>query len=181
MKSVNEVKLLGRIGKDIETVPLANGNIVANFTIATDEGYNDKQTGQKVEKTEWHKIVAFGKTAEMLNAYAGKGLRVYISGKLQTREWEKDGIKRYVTEIVAQDFLLIDRKEQAQAEQQPYQQQQYGQQPYAQQPQPMNNQQQFAPQQQQPHPQHQQAPMQGGHYQQHPQQGGYPKMQPQHY
>jgi single-strand DNA-binding protein len=73
---------------------------VTNLSLATSEQWTDKQTGQKVEKTEWHRVSMFGKVAEIAGEYLRKGSQVYIEGKLQTREWEKDGIKRYTTEIV---------------------------------------------------------------------------------
>ncbi|MDB6145679.1 MAG: ssb 2, partial [Pseudomonas sp.] len=79
---------------------LPNGNAVTNLSLATSEQWTDKQTGQKVEKTEWHRVSMFGKVAEIAGEYLRKGSQVYIEGKLQTREWEKDGIKRYTTEIV---------------------------------------------------------------------------------
>ncbi|RMP20413.1 Single-stranded DNA-binding protein, partial [Pseudomonas amygdali pv. lachrymans] len=77
-----------------------NGTAVTNLSLATSEQWTDKQTGQKVEKTEWHRVSLFGKVAEIAGEYLRKGSQVYIEGKLQTREWEKDGIKRYTTEIV---------------------------------------------------------------------------------
>ncbi|RMP31276.1 Single-stranded DNA-binding protein, partial [Pseudomonas amygdali pv. lachrymans] len=77
-----------------------NGTAVTNLSLATSEQWTDKQSGQKVEKTEWHRVSLFGKVAEIAGEYLRKGSQVYIEGKLQTREWEKDGIKRYTTEIV---------------------------------------------------------------------------------
>merc|ERR1711879_629331 len=87
---------------------MPNGNAVANLSLATDESYNDRQTGQKVEQTEWHRITVYGKLAEIVQQYLKKGARAYFEGKLRTREWEKDGIKRYTTEIIANDMLMLD-------------------------------------------------------------------------
>lgn len=99
-RGVNKVILVGTCGQDPETRYLPNGNAVTNLSLATSEKWTDKQTGQPVEKTEWHRVSLFGKVAEIAGEYLRKGSQVYIEGKLQTREWEKDGIKRYTTEIV---------------------------------------------------------------------------------
>jgi single-strand DNA-binding protein len=99
-RGVNKAILVGTCGQDPEVRYLPNGNAVTNLSLATSEQWTDKQTGQKVEKTEWHRVSLFGKVAEIAGEYLRKGSQVYIEGKLQTREWEKDGIKRYTTEIV---------------------------------------------------------------------------------
>ena len=99
-RGVNKVILVGTCGQDPEVRYLPNGNAVTNLSLATSEQWTDKQTGQKVEKTEWHRVSMFGKVAEIAGEYLRKGSQVYIEGRLQTREWEKDGIKRYTTEIV---------------------------------------------------------------------------------
>ena len=99
-RGINKVILVGTCGQDPEVRYLPNGNAVTNLSLATSEQWTDKQTGQKVEKTEWHRVSLFGKVAEIAGEYLRKGSQVYIEGKLQTREWEKDGIKRYTTEIV---------------------------------------------------------------------------------
>jgi len=99
-RGVNKVILVGTCGQDPEIRYLPSGNAVTNLSLATSEQWTDKQTGQKVEKTEWHRVSLFGKVAEIAGEYLRKGSQVYIEGKLQTREWEKDGIKRYTTEIV---------------------------------------------------------------------------------
>ena len=99
-RGVNKVILVGTCGQDPEVRFLPNGNPIANLSLATSEQWTDKQTGQKVEKTEWHRVTLFGKVAEIAGEYLKKGSQVYIEGKLQTREWEKDGIKRYTTEIL---------------------------------------------------------------------------------
>jgi single-strand DNA-binding protein len=99
-RGVNKVILVGTCGQDPETRYMPNGNAVTNLLLATSEQWTDKQTGQKAEKTEWHRVSLFGKVAEIAGEYLRKGSQVYIEGKLQTREWEKDGIKRYTTEII---------------------------------------------------------------------------------
>jgi len=99
-RGVNKVILVGACGQDPEVRYLPNGNAVTNLSLATSEQWTDKQTGQKVERTEWHRVSMFGKVAEIAGEYLRKGSQVYIEGKLQTREWEKDGIKRYTTEII---------------------------------------------------------------------------------
>jgi single-strand DNA-binding protein len=99
-RGVNKVILVGTCGQDPETRYLPSGNAVTNLSLATSEQWTDKQTGQKVEKTEWHRVSLFGKVAEIAGEYLRKGSQVYIEGKLQTREWEKDGIKRYTTEVI---------------------------------------------------------------------------------
>lgn len=99
-RGVNKVILVGTCGQDPEVKYLSNGNAVTNLSLATSEQWKDKQSGEKKEKTEWHRVVIFGKVAEIAGEYLRKGSQVYIEGKLQTREWEKDGIKRYLTEIV---------------------------------------------------------------------------------
>ncbi|AXH56270.1 single-stranded DNA-binding protein [Pseudomonas ficuserectae] len=99
-RGVNKVILVGTCGQEPDVRYLPNGNAVTNLSLATSEQWTDKQSGQKVEKTEWHRVSLFGKVAEIAGEYLRKGSQVYIEGKLQTREWEKDGIKRYTTEIV---------------------------------------------------------------------------------
>ena len=98
-RGVNKVILVGTCGQDPEVRYLPNGNAVTSLSLATSEAWTDKQTGQKVEKTEWHRVVLFGKVAEIAGEYLRKGSQCYIEGKLKTREWEKDGIKRYSTEV----------------------------------------------------------------------------------
>ena len=99
-RGVNKVILVGTCGQDPEVKYMTNGNAVTNVSLATSEQWKDKQTGEKKEKTEWHRVCLFGKVAEIAGEYLRKGSQVYIEGKLQTREWEKDGVKRYTTEIV---------------------------------------------------------------------------------
>ncbi|MGF2736658.1 single-stranded DNA-binding protein [Marinobacter sp. DUT-1] len=100
-RGVNKVILIGNLGQDPDTRYTPNGNAVVNLNLATDESYKDRQTGQLVPKTEWHRIVLFGKVAEVAGQYLRKGSKVYIEGKLQTRKWQgQDGQDRYTTEVV---------------------------------------------------------------------------------
>jgi single-strand DNA-binding protein len=99
-RGVNKVILLGNLGKDPEVKYMPNGNAVANITVATSESWNDKSSGEKKEKTEWHRVVFFGKLAEIVGQYLKKGSKIYIEGKLQTRKWQKEGVDQYTTEIV---------------------------------------------------------------------------------
>ena len=107
MSGVNKVILIGRLGKDPEVRNLDNGVSVANFTMATSESYKDKTTGEKKEVTEWHNIVLWRGLAEISQKYLHKGDLVYIEGKLRTRSWEKEGVTRYTTEIVADNMTML--------------------------------------------------------------------------
>ena len=105
MSSLNKVTLIGNLGKDPEVRFMPNGGAVANITLATSENWKDKQTGEKKEKTEWHRIVMFGKLAEIAGEYLKKGAKIYVEGSLQTRKWtNQQGQDQYTTEIVIQDF-----------------------------------------------------------------------------
>ena len=107
MASVNKVILIGNLGSDPEVKYTPSGSAVANFNIATNESWTSKD-GKKEERTEWHKIVVWNKLAELCGEYLSKGRPVYIEGRLQTREWnDKDGNKRYTTEIVAQTIQFL--------------------------------------------------------------------------
>lgn len=106
MGGVNKAILIGRLGKDAEVRVTPGGQSVAKFSMATSEKYTDK-SGQKVEKTEWHNIVLWGKLADVLAKYLTKGKEVYVEGKIETRSWEKDGVKRYSTDINAQNITLL--------------------------------------------------------------------------
>jgi single-strand DNA-binding protein len=110
MASVNKVILIGNLGADPEVRATGGGQSVANFRIATSEQWQDK-SGEKKERTEWHSIVVWGKLAELCGKYLKKGRPVYIEGKLQTREWEKDGVKRYSTEVIAHTVTFLGSKE----------------------------------------------------------------------
>jgi single-strand DNA-binding protein len=110
--SVNKVILLGRLGQDPELKYTPSGSAVANFSIATSDNWVDK-SGQKQEKTEWHRIVVWGKLAELCNQYLSKGRQVFVEGKLQTRSWDdNNGNKRYTTEINANTVQFIGGREQ---------------------------------------------------------------------
>lgn len=110
MSSLNKVQLIGRLGKDPEVRHLDSGMTVSNFSIATSESYTNKQ-GEKVEQTEWHAIVAWGKLAEIIEKWVTKGMLIYIEGKLKTRKWEKDGQTHYATEIFADSMQMLSKSE----------------------------------------------------------------------
>lgn len=112
-RSVNKVQIIGTLGRDPEMKYLPSGSAVVTVSVATDESYNDKNSGQKVEKTEWHRLTAFGKLAEIIGQYLKKGSKAYFEGKLRTNEYEKDGIKRYSTEIVVNDMMMLDGRQDA--------------------------------------------------------------------
>ena len=119
MAGVNKVIILGRLGKDPEVRFLPNGGAVANLAVATSEKWKDKQTGEAKEKTEWHRVVIFGKLAEIAGEYLKKGSNAYIEGQLQTRKWQnQQGQDQYATEIVVQGFTgvmqMLDGKPQGQ-------------------------------------------------------------------
>lgn len=178
-RGINKVILIGRLGNDPEFKILPSGTAAANLSIATSETWRDKVTGEQKEKTEWHRVALFGKTAEIANQYLQKGSQVYIEGQLQTRKWQDNtGTDRYTTEIIlgfnGTMQMLGSRNDsnnnnwgQPQQPVAPQQQQQYQQQPqqqYQQQP-AQNPTWQTAPQpqqqyQQQPQQQYQQQPMQ---------------------
>jgi len=106
MASVNKVILVGNLGRDPETRYMPDGGAITNISIATTENWKDK-SGEKQEKTEWHRVAFFGKLAEIAGEYLKKGSQVYVEGRLQTREWEKDGVKRYSTEIIASAMQML--------------------------------------------------------------------------
>ena len=110
MSGVNKVILLGRLGRDPELRTTQGGNSVCSFSVATSEAWKDKQTGEKQERTEWHNIVAWGKLAEICSQYLAKGAQAYIEGKLQTTKYDKDGVERYKTEIVASTVQFVGGK-----------------------------------------------------------------------
>jgi single-strand DNA-binding protein len=111
MPGVNKVIIVGNLGQDPEIRYMADGTAVANFSVATSETWKDKQTGEKKEKTEWHRIVAWRALGELCGKYLSKGRQVYVEGKLQTRSWEKDGITRYTTEIVANEVQFLGSRD----------------------------------------------------------------------
>jgi single-strand DNA-binding protein len=109
---INKAILVGNLGRDPEIRYTASGMAVANFSIATTERWKDKNTGEMQDKTEWHKIVAWGKLGEICGEYLSKGRQVYIEGKIQTKQWEdKEGNKRYTTEIVANEMKMLGSKD----------------------------------------------------------------------
>jgi single-strand DNA-binding protein len=188
MAGVNKVIIVGNLGKDPEVRFMPNGGAVANITVATSDSWKDKQTGEQKEKTEWHRVVMFGKLAEIAGEYLKKGSKVYLEGSLQTRKWtNQQGQDQYTTEIVLQGFngvmQMLDGKssgqqggfapQNQQAPQQggfaPQGQQQAPQQPYSKPAQQGG----FAPQGQQ------QAPQQQGGYAPAQQQGGFSQQAPQ--
>ena len=154
-RGINKVILVGNLGADPEVRFMPNGNAVANITIATSDSWRDKQSGEQREKTEWHRVVLFGKLAEVAGEYLRKGSQVYIEGQLQTRKWQdQSGQDRYSTEVVVQGFngvmQMLGGKQQGQQQQQ--HQGGWGQ---PQQPQQRRNQQQSGWGNQQQPPQHQ--------------------------
>jgi single-strand DNA-binding protein len=113
MAGVNKVILVGRLGQDPEIRYTQNGTAVCNFTLATTETYTPKDGGQREEKTEWHRIVAWARLAEICGEYLSKGKQVYIEGRLQTRSWEdREGNKRTTTEIVATQMQMLGAPQQ---------------------------------------------------------------------
>ena len=122
-KGVNKAVILGNVGNDPELRFMSNGKAVANFNVATSEQWKDQQ-GQKQERTEWHRMVAYDKLAEIIGQYVKKGSKLYLEGKLQTREWtDQQGQKKYTTEIIVSEMQMLDGKPQ-QGSQQPQGQQQ---------------------------------------------------------
>lgn len=139
--SVNKVILMGRLGQDPELKYTPAGTAVCNFSLATSESWTDKNSGQKQERTEWHRVVVWGKLAELCNQYLAKGRQAFVEGKLVTRQWDdKDGNKRYTTEIESRTVQFIGGQAQ----------QGQGQQAQAPQGQPQAQQQQAPPPQGQP-------------------------------
>lgn len=110
MRSLNKTTIIGVLGRDPELKSMPNGNSVVNISVATDEGYKDRQSGNWVEKTEWHSITAYGKLAEIIAQYLKKGSRAYFEGKNKTQEWEKDGIKRSKTVVEVYDMMMLDNR-----------------------------------------------------------------------
>jgi single-strand DNA-binding protein len=108
MAGVNKVILIGNLGRDPEVRYTPDGTAVANFSLATSREWNDKNTGEKKKQTEWHRIVAFKRTAEICGEYLSKGSQVYVEGYLQTREWDdKEGNKRHTTEVIVNQMQML--------------------------------------------------------------------------
>ena len=115
MAGINKVILVGNLGAKPEIKYASNGNAISNLSIATSESWTDKSTGQKQERTEWHRVSLFGKLAEIAGQYLDKGSKVYVEGKLQTRKWQdQNGQDRYTTEVVVSGFngtlQMLDRR-----------------------------------------------------------------------
>jgi single-strand DNA-binding protein len=107
-RCLNRVTLIGNLGRDPEVKTLPGGDTVGEFSVATTE-YFTTRNGEQTSKTEWHRIVTFGKLADNCGRYLNKGSKVFVEGRLRTREWERDGVKRYTTEVVALDVHFLDR------------------------------------------------------------------------
>lgn len=110
MAGINKVILVGNLGRDPEVSYTPSGTAVAKFSIATSENWKDKETGEKKEKTEWHRITAFGRLGEICGEYLSKGKQIYIEGKLQYGSYEKDGVTRYTTDIIASQMQMLGSK-----------------------------------------------------------------------
>lgn len=107
-KSLNRHDIIGHLGTEVEVRELTNGN-VANFTVATNQSWKDKASGEKQERTDWHRIVLYGNLANIARDHLNKGDRIYLSGRVQTRKWEdKEGVERYTTETVCSDLIMLD-------------------------------------------------------------------------
>lgn len=110
-RGINKVILIGNLGRDPEVRYMPSGGAVANLAVATSETWKDKNTGENQERTEWHRVVMFGRLGEIAGEYLKKGSKVYLEGKLQTRKWQgQDGQDRYTTEIVANEMQMLDSR-----------------------------------------------------------------------
>ncbi|MFH2219718.1 MAG: single-stranded DNA-binding protein [Pseudomonadota bacterium] len=107
---INKAIIVGNLGKDPEVSYTPGGTAVAKFSVATSEKWKDKNTGEMQERTEWHRITAFGRLGEICGEYLSKGRQVYVEGRIQTSSWEKDGITRYSTEIIASEMKMLGTK-----------------------------------------------------------------------
>ena len=168
-RGINKVILIGNLGNDPETRYTAQGAAITNLSVATDESYKDKNTGQMVPKTEWHKVVLFNRLAEIAKEYLRKGSKVYLEGRLQTQKWKDKatGQDRYTTEIVANEMQMLDSRSGSDQQQGSYSQQAPQQSaPQQNSPQQQGSYSQQAPQQSAPQQQgsySQQAPQQAAH------------------
>jgi single-strand DNA-binding protein len=112
MASVNKVIIVGNLGRDPETRYMPNGDAVTNVAVATTESWKDKNSGEKKELTEWHRITFYRKLAEIAGQYLKKGSQIYVEGRLQTRKWtDKDGVERYTTEIIADTMQMLGSRQ----------------------------------------------------------------------
>ncbi|MCZ6619457.1 MAG: single-stranded DNA-binding protein [Gammaproteobacteria bacterium] len=107
-RGINKVILIGNLGRDPETRYSQDGNPITKFSVATSDGWRDKQSGEQQERTEWHDVVCFSRLAEIAGEYLRKGSKVYIEGSLRTSNWEKDGQKHYRTEVIAREMQMLD-------------------------------------------------------------------------
>lgn len=109
-KGINKAIIVGHLGQDPKPQHMPSGGTVTSISVATSESWKDKNTGQQEQRTDWHRVVFFNKLAEIAGQYLKKGSKVYIEGSLRTRTWDKDGEKRYTTEIVANEMQMLDGK-----------------------------------------------------------------------
>lgn len=116
MSGINKVILVGNLGKDPETRYTQGGDPVCNFTVATSKKWKDKQSGESKEQTEWHRLVAFKRTAEVCAQYLKKGSKVYIEGELHYGSYDKEGVKHYTTEIRVREMQMLGGREQQQSQ-----------------------------------------------------------------
>ena len=110
-RGINKVILVGTLGADPDTRYTPSNAAVTNLSLATNESWKDKQTGQPQERTEWHRVVFFNRLAEIAGEYVRKGSKLHVEGALRTRQWEQDGVKRYTTEIVASEMQMLDSRQ----------------------------------------------------------------------
>lgn len=117
-RGINKVILIGNVGSEPEARYMPNGNAVTTLSIATSETWKDKQTGEKQDRTEWHRVVFYNRLAEIAGEYIKKGSRLYVEGSLRTRKWQdQQGVERYTTEIIANEMQLLDSRMQAESSQ----------------------------------------------------------------
>lgn len=110
MRGVNKVVLIGSVGKDPEVKYMPSGGAVCNIQIATNESWKDKQSGEKKERTEWHRVTFYNRLAEIVGEYVRKGSQLYVEGSLRTRDYEKEGQKHYMTEIICREMQMLGSK-----------------------------------------------------------------------
>jgi single-strand DNA-binding protein len=108
--SLNKVMLIGHLGDEVKMHYFEGGNSIGRFPVATNETYTNKQTGERITTTEWHNVVVRNKLAELCEKFLSKGDRVYVEGRIKTRQWDQDGVKRYTTEIHAQEMTFLNTK-----------------------------------------------------------------------
>jgi single-strand DNA-binding protein len=114
-RGINKVILVGNVGQDPETRYMPSGGAVTNVTLATSDSWKDKNTGEQQERTEWHRIVFYQRLAEIVAEYVKKGSQIYVEGSLRTRSWEQDGVKRYATEIIADQMQMLGGRSEGRA------------------------------------------------------------------